>query len=351
MKRAALDHVEQGEILGRPILSSDGRVLLAQGAQLTVGLLSKLRHMGVTTIYLQDDLLDDIELEELVSEETRRETIQELSHSFQYIQEKNKNFDTKKISASANKMIDEIMKNDDVLLSVSDIRTKDNQLFVHSVHVCMLSILIAGKFGLDQSKIQQLAIGALLHDVGKIMEDDLNVGANETDGDPNHHTWKGFNYLRKKPDISALSAHIALQHHEHVNGTGEPREISGSDIHLFAKITAVANAFDNLIASVNEQQPIHPYEACERIMALTNIQFDHDVVWHFLRSIAFYPTGSQVLLTTGETGVVVGQNHGLPQRPIVRVFTGSNDAAMEDYAVKEIDMSVDVTVFIKEILA
>ncbi|MCK9906259.1 hypothetical protein MXD63_40505, partial [Frankia sp. Cpl3] len=116
------------------------------------------------------------------------------------------------------------------------------------------------------------------------------------------------------------SAHIALQHHEWVDGRGEPRGLTGAEIHDFAKIVAIANTYDNLISPFSSEATVHPYEACEKIMALAEKQFDHGMVIQFLRAIAVYPTGSSLRLSTGEVGVVIEQNRGLPSRPVVRVI-------------------------------
>ena len=233
-----------------------------------------------------------------------------------------------------------------MLVNLTDIRTNDNELFVHSVNVCIISIIVAIQLGLDPKRIQELAIGALMHDLGKVLPEQQE--AEEFQGG---HTWKGFNYLRKIKDISTLSAHVALTHHEHVDGTGFPRKLKGEDIHFLSKIVAVANHYDNLITATNGSAALLPHEACERIMGLSNIYFDHNVVWKFLRSIAFYPTGSQVKLTTGETGVVVAQHRGLPQRPIVRTFTIDHHTyGGDDFEVKEVDLAKETTIFIESIL-
>lgn len=348
MKYTFIDNVQQGEQLGKHIYASDGRILLHEGVKLTVGLISKLRHMGVHFIYIKDERLEDIEIEEVVSETTRREAMTTLTESYKYIQNR-REVDSKQVNKSVNKIIDEILSNQQILLSLTDIRTEDNRIFVHSINVCIISTVIGIKIGLDREKINELAIGALLHDVGKTIPNDPTAKKTKADGDHNDHTWKGFNALRSIKEISTLSAHIALTHHEHVDGSGFPRGLADRDIHLLSKIVAVANHYDNLISPFDGSKGMHPYEACEHIMGLTNVQFSHPVVWRFLRSIAFYPTGSQVRLSTGETGVVVRQHEGLPQRPVVRVFDliGERD----DYEIKEIDLAKEMTVFIKEVIS
>lgn len=346
MKYMSIDQVVQGERLAKPIYASDGRILLEGDVLLTVGLISRLRQLGITALFIKDESSSNIEVDEdeVITEETKREAVAVLADCYQYIQSGKKDFQLKSVSKVAGSIIEEVMNNKDVLVSLSDIRTEDNELFLHSVHVCVLSVLVGLKMHLDRSKLRDLAIGALLHDVGKIIED--QPGAK--DKYANDHTWKGFNLLRRNPEMSKLSTVVALQHHEHIDGSGYPRGIDATDIHLNAKIVAVTNTYDNLITKASDDRILYPYEACEKIMALTNLQFDHDVVWSFLRSVAFYPNGSHVKLTTGETGLVVAQNKGLPQRPIIRLIKTSFQ--IDDVEIKEIDLAKETTIFIKEII-
>ncbi|WP_017727094.1 HD-GYP domain-containing protein [Halalkalibacterium ligniniphilum] len=342
MKYTYIDSVQQGDKLGKDIYASDGRVLLHQGVSLTIALLSRLRHMGVQALYIKDDRIEDVELEEVVSESTRRKAIVTLKDSFQLIQ-KGKSLDVKAVQESVSSIIDEVLLNQSTLLNLTDIRTEDNALFLHSVNVGILSAILGVKVGLDRGKIHELVTGALLHDLGKVLPDE--------DAEPgqSHHTWKGFNALRKQKEISTLSAHIALTHHEYIDGTGEPRQMVDKDIHLFSKIVSVANTYDKLLHPSNGEMGMHPYEACEHIMGLSDRQFSHQVVWRFLRAVAFYPTGSQVKLSTGETGIVVGQHSGLPQRPIVRTFKMIGSQA-DDYEISQVDLAKEMTVFIDSIL-
>lgn len=347
MRYTFIDNVQQGELLGKNIYSSDGRVLLHEGVQLTVGLISKLRHMGVQYVYIKDDKFSDIEIEEVVSEQTKRQAMNTITTSYHLIQT-GKEIDTRVVNQSVKNIIVEIMENENILVTLSDIRTQDNQIFVHSLNVCIMSVIVGLKVGMDKEKLHELAVGALFHDIGKVIPNDENAKVSKEDGDLNHHCWKGFNTLRKNKEISTLSAHVALTHHEHVDGSGEPRGLEDKDIHVLSKIVSVANYYDNLIAPTDGSKGVHPYEAGEMIMGLTDIRFSHPVVWRFLRAVAFYPTGSQVLLSTGKTALVVGQHAGLPQRPIVRAY---EMYANDDYTIEEIDLAKETTIFIEKIIS
>jgi HD-GYP domain-containing protein (c-di-GMP phosphodiesterase class II) len=194
--------------------------------------------------------------------------------------------------------------------------------------------------GLNMIQLKELAIGALLHDIGKINAPELQEGRF-------HHAWRGFELLKMKREYSLLSAHVAFQHHEKVDGTGTPRGLSGDEIHLYAKIAAVANTYDNLLSDLSEGRRLMPHEALERMHALSGTALERDVLIEFLRIVSVYPNGISVRLSNRQTGVVVGQHRGLPGRPIVRVIDKEGDTAV---AAQEIDLAQHTTIFIESVL-
>ncbi|UKS26490.1 HD domain-containing protein [Paenibacillus sp. HWE-109] len=343
MKYVHLDSVESGQYLGRTIFASNGSILLSEGVQLTVFMINTLNRIGVTMIYIQDPNLEDVEIPEILSEETKRIVMQQMGQTFAAIQS-GKEFNSRSMSISINTLLDEVMKNRDVLIQLTDIRTKDNEMYVHATNVCMMAVLIGINMGFNETQLKELAVGALLHDVGKVelLFDDESLDLKR------HHTWRGFELLKSKREFSLLVAHVAFQHHEAMDGSGLPRGLLSEEIHVYAKITAVANMYDNLLFDISLGRRMMPYEACEHMMALAETKLDRDILIQFLKIVSIYPTGSSVRLSSRETGVVVGQHRGLPSRPIVRIV--KQDAMDRELDIKEIDLAKHTTLFIEQVL-
>ncbi|SDE63479.1 HD-GYP domain, c-di-GMP phosphodiesterase class II (or its inactivated variant) [Paenibacillus sp. UNCCL117] len=341
MRYVHIENVESGQYLGRTIFTASGSVLLSEGVQLTVFMITTLKRIGVTMIYIQDKQFEDIEIPEVVSEETKRMVMKRMNDTFDSIRS-GKELSTKQLSQSIDSLLEEVMSNREVLVQLSDIRTEDNEMYVHALNVCTMSTLIGINMGLASQQLKELAIGALLHDVGK-----LELTTDDASDDPKkHHAWRGFDVLKHKREFSLLSAHVAFQHHETLDGEGWPRGLGGDEIHQYAKIVAVANTYDNLLFDLTEGRRMLPHDACERIVAMAGKKLDHEAVIQFLRTVSVYPTGTSVRLTTRETGVVVGQHRGLPGRPVVRVVKSSGD----ELDVKEVDLAKHTTVFIESVL-
>jgi HD-GYP domain-containing protein (c-di-GMP phosphodiesterase class II) len=343
MKYVHVDTLEPGQFLGRTIFASNGAILLSEGVQLTVFMINTLNRIGVTMVYIKDENFADVEIVDVLSEETKRAVMQRMGETFASIRS-GKEFNTRSVSISIDSLLEDVMRNKDVLVQLADIRTKDNEMYVHATNVCMMSVLVGIDMGLTQGQLKELAIGALLHDIGKVelIHDDESTDLKR------HHTWRGFELLKNKREYSLLIAHVAFQHHESIDGEGIPRKLSGDQIHLYAKITAIANMFDNLLFDSSSGQRMLPHEACEHMMALSDKKIDRDVLIHFLKTVSIYPTGASVRLSTRETGVVVGQHRGLPGRPIVRVV--KQDANNKELEIREIDLAKQTTVFIEQVL-
>lgn len=345
MRFMSVEDIEPGQYLGKTVYSSNGTVLLSAGVQLTVYMINTLKRIGVTMIYIKDPDFEDIEIEEVLSDSTKGMIFKDMSHTLEAVRS-GKDWSTKKVSVSIEALLEDVLSHRGVLLQLTDIRTTDNDDYLHAVNVCLLSSMIGINMGLNYSQLKDLAIGALLHDIGKA--NPLPEGASEDDRD-HHHTWRGFEMLKNKREFNLLIAHTALQHHERLNGSGLPRGLDSESIHLFPKIVAVANKYDNLIGggSGNAGRPLLPHEACEQLMASSEHELDHEVLVEFTRIISVYPNGTAVRLSTKETGVVVRQHRGLPGRPVIRIIRGSGD----ELDVKEVDLAVETTTFIEAVLA
>jgi HD-GYP domain-containing protein (c-di-GMP phosphodiesterase class II) len=343
MRYVGIEQVEPGQFLGKTIFASNGTVLLSEGVQLTVYMINTLNRIGATMLYIKDAHFEDVEIPEVLSDETKRSVMKKMTETFETIKS-GKQFDTRSVSMSVDQLLDDVTRNKEVLIQLSDIRTKDNESYVHALNVCMMSTMIGINMNLNQTQLKELAIGALLHDVGKVEK----LVDDESSDPKRHHTWRGFELLKQKQELNLLIAHVALQHHESPDGGGFPRKLVGDQIHLYAKIVTTANMFDNLLYDLSAGgKRMLPHEACEHMMALAGTKLDRDVLIHFLRTVSVYPTGSSVRLSTKETGVVVGQHRGLPGRPVVRVVRQIEDQIQ----VKEVDLAKYTTVFVEGVLA
>jgi len=210
------------------------------------------------------------------------------------------------------------------MVNLSDIRSFDEYTFCHSVNVAVISITIGMTLYYPRSKLLDLGLGVLLHDIGKtqISKDILNKPGKLTEEEFSlikKHTWYGFDMLRSDPEIKITSSHVALQHHERIDGSGYPRQLKGRMIHEYARISAIADVFDALIHDRCYRPKLPVHEVYKYFVEQTYSQFDNYFLDHFIQKIALYPQGTKVLLNDGRSGFVIKQNN-IPTCPVIRLF-------------------------------
>jgi HD-GYP domain-containing protein (c-di-GMP phosphodiesterase class II) len=168
----------------------------------------------------------------------------------------------------------------------SALEARDVETRGHSDRVVGYSIRLGRKMGLGSDELIGLEQGALLHDIGKIgVRDDvlLKPGSLTTD------EWVGMrghvmHGLRIIEGVAFLAGarFVVGQHHEKFDGSGYPNKLKGIEIHVSARIFAVADAFD-AIMSDRPYRAGQSYEsACEELKANSGSQFDPGVVDAFM---------------------------------------------------------------------
>lgn len=333
MRIVSTNSLKGSEILGKPIYDETGRTLLGIGVKLTAFYIDRLKSMGILSVYIDDDISKGVVPEESISEKTRQMSKLAVKDMVdKYARDGLVSNDG--IVKSVNSIIDDILAQREVLVNVSDIRVKDDSLYSHSVNVCVLSVAIGIHAGYNMLKLKEVAVGALLHDIGKI----------KALSDQRMHPKAGYEILGSQNTFSAITKVAVLMHHENMDGTGYPLGLKGKEINDAARLVSICNVFDNLVSGSIDGCPKPVYEALEFLTGMSGYYFDGELVKKFTSHIAAFPSGSGVRLNTNERCLVVRQNKALPLRPVVRViFDKSGIKVSEPF---EIDLNNELTLFI-----
>jgi putative nucleotidyltransferase with HDIG domain len=172
-----------------------------------------------------------------------------------------------------------------VLMNVLEARNLETR--GHSERVVAYSLKLARALGLDEAETQALALGALLHDIGKIAIADRILLKSEplTSAEwveMRKHTEKGAQIVAGIPALQPALP-VITQHHERWDGTGYPLGLAGERIDIKARIFAVADALD-AITSDRPYDPARSYaEARDTLVKGAGKQFDRAVVEAFCR--------------------------------------------------------------------
>ncbi|MBC9784607.1 HD-GYP domain-containing protein [Heliobacterium chlorum] len=355
MRKVSIDLVEPGMILARNIYSAEGRTLLGAGITLSTPFITRLKELGVPALFIKDQTTGDLPVPDVISEQVRLSAVKTVRDSFTRVQLYHENgLDPTEVKEAASAIIDEVLRNRHVMVHMADIRTFDDYTFGHSVNVCVLSVLTGIAMGYNEFQLFDLACGAMLHDIGKMLVplEVLNKPGRLTPEEfteIRRHCEFGFEIIRQyKEQFSLFAAHVAYQHQERFDGSGYPRQLKGTEIHEYARIVAIADMYDALVADRIYRKGYLPYQAHEIILAASARELDPTISQIFLQNIAIYPIGSTVQLNTGDIGVVVDVNKIHQSRPVVRlIYDHSGKLLSRPY---ELDLTRHLTVFVEKVL-
>lgn len=236
-------------------------------------------------------------------------------------------------------MVDIIQMDESMLLGLTSIKNFDMYTFVHSVNVCILSMLIGDKLRLNKSDIARVGVSALFHDIGKtyIPSTVLNSTGplNQREWElMKYHTFFGVKELSRMNSLREAidPMFVALQHHVHFNNNGYPQRPGGWDLRLFTRIVTVADYYDAMTAHrTYQKKPVTQDKALRFILQKSGEIFDPFICKVFIQAMGLYPIGSIVELDTGEIAVVVKQNpdpHFL-HRPAVEIVDAAADPSAD----------------------
>lgn len=337
MRRIRINWAKPGDILGYPIFRKDGAILLNVGVKLTETYIQQLKDLGITHIYIQDEVSQDIIVHDPISIETKMEALRVIADNF-HRSCRGLKLDIESVRNVVNSIVDEILSSEQILLNLHDIRSFDNYIFSHSLSVTVISIIVGRRLGYNDRFLRDLGIGCMLHDIGKldVPKDILDKPEKLTPEEyeiVKFHTHYGYRRIREQDgDLPATSAHIAWEHHERYDGSGYPRGLKGEKIHIFSRIASISDVYDAMTTDRVYRKAYSPSDTIEFIMGGSGTLFDHNIVSAFVKSIAPYPAGDIVLLSTGETAIVIDVNKDFPLRPIVRIL---KDDGWEDVDLME----------------
>ena len=353
------EDLPSGKVVDQTILDANGNALFEKGSFLDDFQIEGLLRAGITEIYVQEDGAGG-EKPEVVIRKDIQETIDKareadrsgvslsadvrhrVTRGIQYLfsNSSDMNFaeETANVTGELMKALD---NNNTIAVDVGTLKVSDEYTFKHSVDVATMSMVIAKKYGLDEKAVRDVGIAGLLHDVGKIKipKEILNKPSRLTEEEfelMKKHAQFGYDMLKEKNAFNNDILMGVLQHHEKLNGGGYPNGLRGDDIHLYAKIIAVADIYDSLVTKRPYKQGFSKRDAIEMIMAMTS-ELDIFVMQSFFDSVILYPVDSIVTLSNGEQAKVVKNNPGFMLRPnVVGVTSGKLYKLAEDISCASI---------------
>lgn len=342
MRHLGVSFLEPGMRLAKNIYRADGRIVLGKDVELRNEYIKKLPEQGILSIYIEDERVNDVEVEDVISDDIRMKALVEckkvndtLTQVYDYIKEKKATegkisdlleYAHERLHRISKDMAEDFLRKKNPMLNLIDTRVEEDYMYAHMVNVAALSMLIAKGLGYKEENIIDLAKGAMVHDIGilaavpqnirhkkdKLTKQEFEIFAS--------HTEVGYNLIRRMRSISILSAHVAYQHHERYDGTGYPRHLQKDKIAEYGYIAGLADLYDILTNNKDSKNRVSAEKAREFLLISKDRLFPGYIIDKFLEKVPAYPNGTTIVLSDGSEAVVVKQNEENLSRPHVRIL-------------------------------
>ncbi|WP_134685319.1 HD-GYP domain-containing protein [Brevibacillus migulae] len=209
-----------------------------------------------------------------------------------------------------------------VLLALPKATNVDSYTYTHSIVVGLLSYMIAKWMKIPEREWMQVALAGTLLDVGKtkvhprILQKPGKLTQQEFE-EMKKHTVYGYQVIKASTGLSEGVALAALQHHEREDGSGYPLGLPGSKLHLYSKITAVADVYHAMCSDRIYRKAASPYVVVEQLIQDSFGKLDPTIVHTFVNGITQFSVGMAVELSDGTIGKIIFNDRNHPTRPMV----------------------------------
>lgn len=317
-------------ILARPVYNQNSTLILSEGIKLTEDIIKKLEKTGITTFYVTDNLSEDIEISQIISDAIQQSAVKKVQ-----------DMEIEEIMLVAKDIVKEILENRDIYLDMQALQNNDDYTCKHSVNVAILSAIMGLALKMDEQMLVELVAAGLLHDIGKTQIDKeiLNKNGRLTEWEMlqiKKHSAYSYAMLEKHSNIPLRVKLAVLNHHENIDGTGYPNGLHEKELGVFEKILRIADNFDALTTDRPYKKAYDPGDAIEYLMGGCGTLFDQNIVKEFISYVPVYPKGVTVVLSSGEDAIVVKNSKEYPLRPIVRKMNGEVLDLLDDNTLRNI---------------
>lgn len=353
--------LKPGMIVFEDVLDSTGRLILPKGLELDAETISKLEYFSILEVPIETERKNVLKK---ITPAASKETAAPVNVLENYSEKVKSSAEFGKFSSRYDEMLSIIKTNLDNLAAgrspvdaepmvnsiINLVRTckntiqifdilynldaSDEQTYHHSINVAVISITLGHWLHISQADLHQLALAALLHDIGKltIPADILNKSGALSDEEfklVKSHVNRGYDILKTQQGLDPRIPEACLLHHERCDGSGYPFGLPATKISPFAKIIAIADVYDAMISSRSYRKGLCPFDIIRIFDSEGLSKYDPHYIMTFMENIVSAYLHNNVLLSDGRIGEIIMLNKVCLYRPIVKCENGFVDLLRE----------------------
>jgi HD-GYP domain-containing protein (c-di-GMP phosphodiesterase class II) len=235
-----------------------------------------------------------------------------------------KALDVRKVEPVVSDILASVRRNPQAFSGLMRCKLRNEAVFRHALSVSALMVALADRMKLPPQDVHNCGLAGLLLDIG--------VNYLPSAGDPpggdyrnldqrvwQSHVMLGYRALEHDDALPQPVRDACLMHHEHLDGSGFPQKLAGDAIPTVARMAAICDSFEFLLAGTGGRPGLDPAAAVARLRAQDGA-YDPEILRMFIETVGLYPVGSFVVLTSQKLAMVIDEDRKDPMRPVVQAF-------------------------------
>lgn len=293
-------------------------------------------------ISVDDELLVSCDLYEKASEKIKSLFMQA---------RKGQKISTDGIEKLAFEITQSMMRNEYAMAILTRIRHHSTYQWEHAINCAIHMCGFAFFLGIKQDLVQQITLGALLHDIGTakvpegIIAKPQELSIHEI-AIVKKHAMQGIEICKKEGLNSPIISDMTVNHHERLDGSGYPRGLSQDKLSKLARMMAIVDVYDAITGEKNYKKAQQSIEAFRYLIA-SKTKFDPNLVQQFIKYLGVHPVGSVVQLSNDRLAMVMTGNREEPLKPKVKIFF--NTETMQYIKAKDADLSQEILTIVSAV--
>lgn len=246
--------------------------------------------------------------------------------------------DLSNVNESLDSMVESIERNPDALIWLAKLKQTDDYAYNHALNVSIMLMALASFMALPKKQVKDLGLAGLLQDIGKAKIPQEILNKEEA------ITQEEFELLKKHVDHAlelleitdkssgSISGTVILtisQHHERIDGTGYPYQLSEKQISLTGQMAGLIDTYCALTTNKVYAKGVYNQLALETIHSLRDTKFKGVLIDQLVQFLGIYPVSTLVELNTGEVAVVIQQNSVRRMLPRVMILLNPDKSKNE----------------------
>ena len=236
-----------------------------------------------------------------------------------------------------------IIRNPSAFSLLVQLEKSDEYSYSHALSTSIWCAQFGRHLGLDRKDIENLALGGMLLDIGKIkLSSELlhkpdKITRSELE-EIRLHVDHSIRLLSKTKSVPMKVMRMIATHHERADGSGYPEGLADKQIPIFGRIAGIVDSYDAMTTiRPHYKEVMSPNDAINELYNLRGKIFQAELVEQFIQTVGLYPTGSLVELNSGAVAVVLEVNDLKRLYPTVMMILDTEKQPLQEF--ETVDLS------------